>query len=525
MNDRGDDSPSVNRGLPAVIDPNRKPAVSESVDQSGKSADPGATRKRRRNRRRKSKRPETPASADIAPGVRADDGESARPETGQRHNSQARHRKRRKPHEDRTRDENPRETGQSGDQTAQADRRAKQRQPDQRNPERDERRGGSGDRPPQHKADEKQHTGSRHKYRGGGSNHGKYRRNAGTRQLYAALDLGTNNCRLLVAEPQDRGFRVVDAFSRIVRLGEGISRTGKLSDPAMERAITALHVCRKKLADRGVERVRLIATEACRSAGNGMAFLERVHAETGLKLEIVSRETEARLAVAGCSTLVDPKAAGVVLFDIGGGSSELVWLDLRGRSRERGVALTRFIRSWTSMPLGVVTLSERHGGVHVTTDVFEDMVADVAEHLNDFSDAELLDEIIVDGNIHMLGTSGTVTTLAGVHLGLERYDRRQVDGIWLENEDVNAMIGRLLSMTYEERVANPCIGADRADLVLAGCAILEAIRRRWPCQRLRVADRGLREGILVEQMAADGVWRRWRRRRNRFANNPNRGPK
>lgn len=364
--------------------------------------------------------------------------------------------------------------------------------------------------------------GPRHDRPNGGWRRDAFQR-GGRRPLYAALDLGTNNCRLLVAEPQERGFRVVDAFSRIVRLGEGVSRTGLLSGPAMERAITALHVCRRKLKDRGVERVRLIATEACRAADNGAVFLERVHEETGLRLEIVSRKTEARLAVAGCSTLVDPQAAGVVLFDIGGGSSELVWLDLRGRSRERGVALTRFIRAWTSMPLGVVTLSERHGGVHVTSDVFEDMVADVAEHLGNFANAHLLEDIIASSNVHMLGTSGTVTTLAGVHLGLERYDRRQVDGIWLEKADVNAMIAKLVAMSYEERVANPCIGADRADLVLAGCAILEAIRRRWPCPRLRVADRGLREGILVEQMAADGVWRRRRRRRGPYSKTSRQG--
>jgi len=335
------------------------------------------------------------------------------------------------------------------------------------------------------------------------------------RQLYAALDLGTNNCRLLVAEPKERGFRVVDAFSRIVRLGEGVSRSGRLSDPAMDRAIEALRICGRKLNDRGVERLRLIATEACRAAENSPEFLDRVRSETGLQLEIVSQETEARLAVAGCSTLVDPQAEGVILFDIGGGSSELVWLDLRGRSHERGVALTRFIRSWTSMPLGVVTLSERHGGVHVSRAVFEDMVADVDQHLDKFDQAALLSEVIASRQVHMLGTSGTVTTLAGVHLGLERYDRRRVDGIWLERDDLSAMIGHVAAMSYEERAANPCIGTDRADLVLAGCAILEAIRRRWPCPRLRVADRGLREGILVELMAADGVWRRRRPRRFR----------
>ncbi len=328
-----------------------------------------------------------------------------------------------------------------------------------------------------------------------------------TGPLYAALDLGTNNCRLLIAEPQERGFRVVDAFSRIVRLGEGIGRSGRLGEAAMDRAVEALAVCREKMADHDVRRMRLVATEACRAAENGPVFLERVRAETGLRLEIVNRETEARLAVAGCATLVDPRAEGVLLFDIGGGSSELVWLDLRNRGEARGFALTRFIKAWTSLPVGVVTLSERHGGVHVTPDVFEAMVGEVETMLDAF-DMEDISSILERGGVHMLGTSGTVTTLAGIHLGLKRYDRRRVDGVWLDGDDVDRMVDELVGMSYEERVANACIGADRADLVLAGCAILEGIRRRWPCQRLRVADRGLREGILVELMARDGVWRR-----------------
>ena len=322
--------------------------------------------------------------------------------------------------------------------------------------------------------------------------------------LYAALDLGTNNCRLLVAKPEGRSFRVVDAYSRIVRLGEGIGYSHRLSDAAMARAIEALAVCRDKLSLCGSPvRMRLIATEACRAAENGPLFIERVRAETGLALEIVTRETEARLAVAGCTSLVAPDADGVVLFDIGGGSSELVWLDLRNRCGARGLALTRFIRHWTSLPLGVVTLAERHGGTKVGPESFEAMVEDVSEHLTSFAMGAMLSDAISSGDVHMLGTSGTVTTLAGVHLGLERYDRRRVDGTWLADTDVSAMIERLLAMPYEERVDNPCIGADRADLVLAGCAILEAIRRRWPCKRLRVADRGLREGILMELMAAD----------------------
>lgn len=330
---------------------------------------------------------------------------------------------------------------------------------------------------------------------------------------FAALDLGTNNCRLLIAEPRGQTFRVVDGFSRIVRLGEHLASSGRLSQDAMERAIEALRACREKLDANEVRAARFIATEACRAADNCPEFLELARQRAGLELEIVDRGTEARLAVAGCAPLIDHDAEGVVLFDIGGGSSEIVWLDLSGRHRLRGLALTRCIRAWTSLPVGVVSLAERHGGVEVDEAVFERMIADVSGMLDRIDHHGMLDRVVERGNVHLLGTSGTVTTLAGVFLGLERYDRRQVDGTWLEAGEVDSMIHRLLAMPFAERVANPCIGAERADLVLAGCAILEAIRRRWPCQRLRVADRGLREGILMELIERDRVERRRQERR------------
>ncbi len=337
--------------------------------------------------------------------------------------------------------------------------------------------------------------------------HAGPQRAAGDGPFYGALDLGTNNCRLLVATPREHGFRVVDAFSRIVRLGEGIGASGRLSEPAMARAIEALKVCGQKLAERGVARARMIATEACRTAENGPEFISRANSESGLKLEIVSRETEARLAVAGCASLVDPAAAGVILFDIGGGSSELVWLDLSARVEGRRRRLSDRIRSWMSLPVGVVNLSERHGGRYVTPAIYRTMVAEVSTILADFPDGDALDRAVSGGGVHMLGTSGTVTTLAGIHLNLPRYDRRRVDGTWLSGERVDGIVADLAAMDDRARVANPCIGRDRADLVLAGCAILDAFRRRWPTERLRVADRGLREGMLVELMAEDGVWR------------------
>lgn len=321
---------------------------------------------------------------------------------------------------------------------------------------------------------------------------------------FAALDLGTNNCRLLVAYPTRPGqFRVVDAFSRIVRLGEGLTANGRLSDAAMDRAVDALKVCANKLGLRPIRRSRLIATEACRSAANGEHFLHRVRDETGLDLEIIDRETEARLAVSGCESLVENSARGVVLFDIGGGSSEIALIDL---TRGRRANLASHIVDWTSLPVGVVSLAERFGGRTVTPESFGAMIDYVGGMIDSFPGRKRLDHVVKSRHFHLLGTSGTVTTLAGVHLDLPKYERRRVDGLWMNAGSVEAMTAKLLGWDFDQRVKNPCIGADRADLVLAGCAILEAIRRAWPSERIRVADRGLREGILSELMTEAGAW-------------------
>ncbi len=315
--------------------------------------------------------------------------------------------------------------------------------------------------------------------------------------VYAALDLGTNNCRLLIASPSGDGFRVVDSFSRIIRLGEGISATGSISEAAIERAIGALSICSDKIRYRKARRLRLIATEACRAAANADSFRDRVAAETGIHLEVIDRETEATLAVIGCSPLLDAKGRGAILFDIGGGSTELVRIE---RDPAEQNAAPR-IKAWMSIPLGVVTLAEHFGGRDVTAESYENMVREVAQHVAPFA-AEHGSDL---RDMHMLGTSGTVTTLAGVHLNLSRYDRRRIDGIWMDGSDVTAVIQRLLGMSYQERANNNCISIERADLVLAGCAIFDAIRNAFPLPRLRVADRGLREGMLVEMMREDGA--------------------
>lgn len=326
--------------------------------------------------------------------------------------------------------------------------------------------------------------------------------------LYAALDLGTNNCRLLIARPTDNGIRVVDGFSRIVRLGEGVSSSGKLSQSAMDRTFDALAACKARLDAHDIKRKRLIATEACRAAGNAAAFLGKIESQLGLNLEVIDRKTEAELAVTGCADLVEPKATGAILFDIGGGSSELAWLDFRGgRPKSRG-KMAAAIRSWQSLPVGVVSIAEKFGGKDVTPELFEEMIEHVRAHLRHFRGREKLRAAMAEQSMHLVGTSGTVTTLAGLHLGLERYDRSKVDGLWMQGSHVVDTMRVLLSMSYDRRSGHGCIGRERADLVIPGCAIFEAIRREWPCERIRVADRGLREGMLISLMAEDRVWSR-----------------
>ncbi len=322
--------------------------------------------------------------------------------------------------------------------------------------------------------------------------------------VYAALDLGTNNCRLLIARPASEGFQVIDAFSRIVRLGEGVSRSGRLSEAAMTRTIQALRVCAGKIRHHRVSQARAVATEACRRAINCAAFLQRVLDETGLAVEIISNNEEAALAIRGCAPLFEPHASHALVFDIGGGSTEVSWMRAPTRRRTgnaAGVALPE-LGGWYSVPIGVVTLAERYGGRRVTPRLYEAMIRKVGAALAPFEAEHKLGKLVADGQLQMLGTSGTVTTLAGVHQELPRYDRARVDGCYLDFETVRRISRRIAAMSYQRRAAHPCIGRDRADLVIAGCAILEAVCGTWPVGRLRVADRGLREGILLSMMPA-----------------------
>jgi exopolyphosphatase/guanosine-5'-triphosphate,3'-diphosphate pyrophosphatase len=316
---------------------------------------------------------------------------------------------------------------------------------------------------------------------------------------YAALDLGTNNCRLLIARPARAGFRVVDAFSRIVRLGEGLANSGELSEAAMARTIEALKVCAGKIGQRRVTAGRYVATEACRRADNCAAFLDRVRDEIGIDLEIISTAEEARLVVAGCAPLLHSRIPYALVFDIGGGSTEIVWLRRHG---PRSAARPEILGS-VSLPFGVVTFTERFGGIEVSPAIYRAMVAEAEAALQPFEREHGIRREVRARQVQMLGSSGTVTTLAGVHLALPRYIRAFVDGSMLTFDQIELVSRHLAGLDIEGRAANPCVGRERADLVLSGCAILDAICATWPVGRLRVADRGIREGILFELMQGD----------------------
>jgi exopolyphosphatase/guanosine-5'-triphosphate,3'-diphosphate pyrophosphatase len=327
---------------------------------------------------------------------------------------------------------------------------------------------------------------------------------------YAALDLGTNNCRLLVAAPtQGGGFRVVDSFSRIVRLGEGLAASGRLSDAAMDRAVSALAACAEKLSRRPVRGFHAVATEACRRAANGAAFLARVEAETGLRPRVISAREEAELAMESCAPLLEEGDRRALLFDIGGGSTEIAWIRVPPRGTPRGPWGGRRpaaeLIGYVSLPFGVVTLAERAGASCFTEQGFGEVVELVAEHLRRFDRVHCIGQEIRAGGVRLIGTSGTVTTLAGVALALPRYRRPLVDGRTLEACVADQAMGDLFALGREGLAAHPCVGPERVEFVLPGCAVYAAIRQVWQAPALTVADRGLREGMLLRMIRADGA--------------------
>ena len=337
-------------------------------------------------------------------------------------------------------------------------------------------------------------------------------------ELYAALDLGTNSCRMLIAQPKGSQFHVVDSFSKSVQLGHGLEKTGRLSRASMGRTVSALHVCRQKIERHKVTRMRLVATEACRRARNAREFIRHIQRETGLKMEIIQPEEEARLAVISCAPLVNRKTHNLLVVDIGGGSTELVWIDIsKVPKADRAQSIMRLhggfhqaktdvpaarVVDWISVPLGVATLRDQFSDVEDDAARFALMSWFFEENLTDFTPYQSIQS---QDHFQIVGTSGTVTTVAASHLGLKRYDRTKVDGLRMTSAQIDKVIHSYLAMGPGGRRADPRIGLDRQALIMSGAAILQALMRCWPTDRLSVADRGLREGLLYAQMSADGV--------------------
>jgi exopolyphosphatase/guanosine-5'-triphosphate,3'-diphosphate pyrophosphatase len=324
--------------------------------------------------------------------------------------------------------------------------------------------------------------------------------------LIAAIDLGTNSCRLLIARAEKNSFRIIDAYSKVVRLGEGITKSGVLSQEAMERAYEALTICRDKILDHRVVKFRAVTTEACRVATNASDFVERVNKDLKLNLEIIPQEEEARLALSGCSGIMDNRFPFAIAFDIGGGSTEVMWIRLKNRSylpyKEQWTVPYRSLDDfdvidWVSLPYGVVTNSE-YDETKSYQNLYRNVRHDVNNALCDFSRRNRIPRWIFRRKVQMVGTSGTVTTLAAIQHNLERYDRRLIDGMYLSFRDIRAVSHTVRTMSVDERIAHPCIGPGRSDLVIIGTAILEGICDTWKLNRLRVADRGVREGILID---------------------------
>ena len=328
---------------------------------------------------------------------------------------------------------------------------------------------------------------------------------AAASELFAALDLGTNNCRLLVAKPafhqhtQHKTLKVIDSYSRIVRLGEGVSETGELSEEAMRRTLKALGTCQAKLDRYGISKSRFVATEACRRASNAEAFLARVKRELGLTIDIISNEEEARLAFLGCSSLLSKETRYALAFDIGGGSTEFMWVRI-DHEQPINSHKRHLIQDWLSLPYGVMNMSEQFGGPSYTEMYFEEIVLKICSLLAPLEQTNGIATRIWRDNVQMLSTSGTVTTLAAIHLNLPHYDRSKVDGLKLSISDIRGATQTLMKMSHAERAAHPCIGSARTDFILSGCAIFEAIARTFPIDSITIADRGVREGIIVSLM-------------------------
>lgn len=314
---------------------------------------------------------------------------------------------------------------------------------------------------------------------------------------YAAIDLGTNSCRLVIATPTPSSFRIVETFSKITRLGEGIINNNELSHTAIRRTVNALRVCAGVLEEYApIVKARYVATAACRRAKNCRYFMDLVKKETGLNIEIISPQEESRLAVVGCVPLLNRNIKRALVFDIGGGSTEVSLARMSNSGRT-------IIEGFVSLPYGVVTVSEAFPEHEMTDLAYNTIIERTHKILAEFEEKYHISEDIKNQKIQVLGTSGTVTVLGAVHLNLTRYNRSAVDGLALSAQDVDKTISKIKRMGDEGRKKHACIGMQKADLTIAGCAIIEGLMSFWNVSEITIADRGIREGILLDLMHSE----------------------
>lgn len=322
-----------------------------------------------------------------------------------------------------------------------------------------------------------------------------------TPQRHAVIDLGTNNCRMLIADSlvsayrgpsrlphSAQRFHIVDSFSKVVRLGEGLARSNQLSEAAMQRTLAALTTCAARIRAQGVSQVRAVATEACRRASNGAQFVAEVQRVTGLTLDIISSEEEARLGLDACAPLLSSRFQHALVYDIGGGSTEVSFLQVPARGSYRLI-------STASLPYGVVTLAE-DPNAH-----YEDIVRSVGARIRKLAFFAQVGAALSAGQVQFVGMSTTVTTLAALSKGLKRYNRNLIDGSRLKVSEMQQQIYRLRDIALRKDPMPSTIGRGRTDLVLPGCAVLEGIVSAWSFRATDVADRGLREGLLATLLA------------------------
>lgn len=311
---------------------------------------------------------------------------------------------------------------------------------------------------------------------------------------YAAIDLGTNSCRLVIATPTKNAFKVVETFSRITRLGEGIIKENKLGNDAVKRTIRALKICSGVVSEYApIYKQRFVATAACRRATNCKEFIAEVKRQTGLALEVISSQEESRLAVVGCMPLLKKHIKRTLVFDIGGGSTEISLARIANSGKT-------FIEGYISLPYGVVTISEAFPNKDMTSLAYNTIIDRTHKLLEHFEEKYKIMESVANNDIQVIGTSGTVTVLGAVRLNLKKYNRSAVDGIILTINDIKNAINKINRMGDDGRKVHPCIGPQKADLTIAGCAIIEAICSFWPISEISVADRGIREGLLLDMM-------------------------